>query len=1073
MSRSRLVSIIVVNYNGGPGVLEDLRALAEASFGMNAEILLVDNASEDGSPELVRRELPDVRVIDAGSNRGYAAGVNVGLREAAGDVLLILNSDVRPREGALGRLAEAASAPGSSGLVGGLVLDGRGRRCRNCFRAVPVPADILREAIFLPPRTVASQRRARGVLASEVVSGSVMALTRETLEVLGPMDEEYFLYNEDVEWCVRAARKGVGVAVALDAVFEHEGGRTTRANEGPAFAARVLSDFQYYCEAEGVDPERVRRAWRARLILRSWMYRADAVLGLLGRRSGSRRRAAICRILSRALSGFAWAPAEGAQNGHPSRLFMFPEQRARAGDTRPRVLQLIPNMEYGGAQRLVERLVAGPLSEHFRFDVLCLMHPGEIGNKLRAAGVPVHVVGMSGWRRPSEWARASDHCALFEPDLVHSHLIPADIAAHAGFGCRVPRLSTKHGVDPHFTAPVRLLERHVLKGARVLAVSDAVARAKSYLSAWGLLPAVLESPPCVPVAREQAPFFLRGDPVRLSVIGRLHALKRLDIFLEAAAELERRSPGRFAFRIIGEGAQGRALRELADSLGLREKVEFLPPVSDVACALDDTDIAVMVSDYEGLPLTVLEMLARGRIPLIRRVPGTDEALPSALERCYVDSASPVAIAEKVIEICDDPETFIGLAREGLEWVAGRSDYAEVTGRIYDELLGRAPARVRVLHLITRLIVGGAQENTIASVARVDPRRYDSCLWIGPQTGSEGSLLADARRRSLLVRVLPDLVREISLVRDMRVAVQLVLLLRRERFDIVHTHSSKAGILGRFAAHMAGVPHVVHTVHGWGFHDHMSPHLKRLYVTLERMLEPWTSRLVSVSNRTTGVGLGEGIGDESSYVLIRSGIPLDRFRPDAERGRRARAELGIAEDEVVVGSVGRLSEQKNPHDFIRMAERLSSGRGGLRFLYVGDGPLRDDIEREASEVGAGDAVLLPGIRDDVPDVLRAMDLFVLTSLWEGLPRVVLQALATGVPVVAYDTAGIREAVVEGINGHLVSPGDVEGMARRLAPLVDDASLRAEMGDRAVAGFDRSFSEDAMIRDLETLYDSLDS
>ncbi len=1073
MSRPRLVSVIVVNYNGGQRLVENLRAIADAAAAVASEVLLVDNASTDGSADQVRGLLPGVRVVDAGCNQGYAAGVNVGLREASGDVFVILNSDVIPNEDALERLTRAITAPGAPGLVGGLVLDSDGRVCSNCFRTAPTPTDIIREALFVPPRTVGRPRGGQGVRATEVISGSVMALTRDTLRTLGPMDEEYFLYNEDVEWCRRAARKGMCVGVALDAVFRHEGGLSTRANEGPAFAARVLSDFQYFCEVDGVDPATIRRAWRVRLVLRSWLYRADALAGVLGRRPGSRRRAAVYRLLARAISGFAWAPTGDGQNAHPDRLFAFPRPGAEDGAGRPHVLQLIPNMEYGGAQRLVEKLVLGPLAERFRFDVLCLTHAGSIGEKLRAAGVPVHVAGMSGWRRPADWQRASDYCALLEPDLVHSHLIPADIAAHLGFGRRVPRISTKHNIGALFGAHVRLLERIVLRGVTVLAVGDAVARAKAYLGPWGVLPAVLESPPSVPVAKEQAPFFVEGGPVRLSAVGRLHAQKRLDIFLEAAAVLERRAPGRFFFRIVGEGAEEAALRRLAASLGLGDRVEFHPPVADVAAVLDDSDIVVMVSDCEGLPLTVLEMLARGRIPLVRRVPGTDEALPSALERCYVDSASPAAVADKVIEICDDPETFIRLAREGLEWVAGRSDYAAVTRGIYDELLGRLPVRVRVLHLITRLIVGGAQENTIASVARVDPDRFDSRLWIGPQTGSEGSLLEDARRRGLLVRVLPNLVREIAPLRDLRAGLQLIALLRRERFDIVHTHSSKAGILGRFAAHVARVPHVVHTVHGWGFHDHMSHHLKRFYVVLERMLEPWTSRLVSVSNTTTMVGLEEGIGEESSYALIRSGIPLERFHPDAERGRRVRAELGIGADELVVGSVGRLSEQKNPRDFVRMAAALSSGRSGLRFLYVGDGPLRKEVERQAADLGLGDAVLMPGIRGDVPDVLRAMDVFVLTSLWEGLPRVVLQALATGLPVVAYDTAGIQEAVTEGVNGHLVAPGDVERMAGRLGPLVDDASLRAEMGERASSGFDRSFSEDAMIRDLETLYGSLDS
>jgi glycosyltransferase involved in cell wall biosynthesis len=323
----------------------------------------------------------------------------------------------------------------------------------------------------------------------------------------------------------------------------------------------------------------------------------------------------------------------------------------------------------------------------------------------------------------------------------------------------------------------------------------------------------------------------------------------------------------------------------------------------------------------------------------------------------------------------------------------------------------------------------------------------------------------------VVRVLPNLVREINPWRDALALLQLARLLRRDRFDVVHTHSSKAGILGRAAAKLARVPHVVHTVHGWGFHDRMHPRLKQMYVVLERMLEPSTSALVSVSNKTTRIGLEEGIGSPPDYRLIRSGIPLGRFSPDRGRGAEIRRRLGIAADDIVVGSVGRLSPQKNPHDFVSVAELLSRGRTGLRFVYVGDGPMRGEVEGAIESAGLSDRVLLLGVRDDVPDLLRAVDIFILTSLWEGLPRVVLQALATGVPVVAYDTAGIKEAVREGANGHLVAPGDVDGMVSKLGPLVDDPELRDRLSANAAGGFEASFTEETMIRDLEDLYAGL--
>jgi glycosyltransferase involved in cell wall biosynthesis/GT2 family glycosyltransferase len=1071
-------SVIVVNYNGGPDAAANLRRVSEL-LGGGWELVVVDNCSTDGSPDLMAREVPSARVILEPANRGYAAAVNRGLAEAEGDVLVVLNADVTPRPGALAAIADAVGANRQYALLGGVLILPDGTRSSNVARMLPRASEILREGLFLPPRRPplspdpgkAAGPAELGVVPVPAIGGAVMALHRETLAELGPMDAEYFLYNEDMEWCRRAARKGLSVGVVTAACFDHRGGGSTRLNEGPAFAARVLSDFQYFCEGEGVAPARVRRLWRVRLVFRSWLYRADALLGVIGGRSESGKRAAIYRILAGQLRMFRWSVAEGLQNGHPSRLFRFPGDAGTADDARPVVLQLIPNMEYGGAQRLVETLAAGPLSARYRFEVMCLTHAGEIGEELRARGVPVHVAGLTGWRRLADWRRAADFAALMEPDLVHSHLLPGDIAAHYGFRGRAPVLSTKHNVDPHFSRVVKAVERLVLRCVPVLAVSDAVSRAKSYLGPWGALPPVVQSPPAVGVAERPAPLFVEGEPVRLSVICRLHRQKRVDIFLRTAAELERRFPGRFTFRIVGDGSEMGSLRRLAAELGLTDTVDFAGAVSDVASELDASDIVLLLSDYEGLGLTILETLARGRVPVVRRVPGTDEALPAALSTCFVDSASPQDVAEKVLEVCGDRARFAELAREGHSWVAGRLDYSTVMGRVYEEMLPAARKRTRVLHLITRLIVGGAQENTVASVERVDPARFESQLWIGPQTGSEGSLIDDARSRGIVLRVLPNLVREINPRRDALAFFQLIRLLRRDRFDVIHTHSSKAGILGRAAARLAGVPHVVHTIHGWGFHDRMHPRLKALYVALEKMLQPGTSVLVSVSNKTTRIGLEEGIGEPSDYRLIRSGIPLSRFSPDRDRGAEIRSRLGLKADDIVVGSVGRLSPQKNPRDFVRVAGLLSRGRPNLRFVYVGDGPMRAEVEGAIESDGLSDRVLLLGVRDDVPDLLRAMDVFILTSLWEGLPRVVLQALATGVPVVAYDTAGIEEAVSEGANGYLVAPGDVDGMVSKLGALVDDPELRGRLSAAASGEFEASFTEDTMIRDLEDLYASL--
>ena len=1074
-------SVVMINYNGGESAAENARIVAGQAADEGMEFLVVDNNSSDGSDGLIRAAVPGANLVRELTNRGYAAAVNRGFGEAAGEVVIVLNADVVPQSGALRSLAEAA-LDDEFAILGGVLVDGSGVRSNNTARLLPRPADILREGLFLRPRSprpdIADARWNAGggtaTVAVPVVSGAIMAVRRNVHSKLGPMDEDFFLYREDVEWCRRARALGLKVGVATSARFSHEGGASTRQDEGPAFAARVLSDFHYFCDIEGVPERAVRRRWLVRLAFRSLLYRADASLGVLGGRPDSRRRSAIYRILYENLRRFSWSPSEG-QKCHPSRLAVFPGRVPReAGDDRPTVLFVVPDLDYGGVQRRVEFVTGGPLSRRYRFEVLCLRRSGPIGERI-SDRVAVHEVGVDRWTSPATWRRVRDYCALIEPDLVHSGTLPADVAALIGFGGRVPRVVTKVSVDRWMSPLVRLLDWAALRGAGLIyCVGDEVARVTSYLGRSGMLPAVIPNPPMIPIDEDTPAPFPEDSPVRIVCMGRLAPIKRVDVFLRLARALEDSHPGQFEFRVLGDGRERPSLEALARDLGLRDRVEFAGSVADVPRAMATADIVPLFSSGEGSPSTVMETIARGRVPVVLRAGGSVNVLPPELAECYVDRPDVGAYVEKILDIVARSGYYLERVHVAKEHLRARVRFHNATlDGFYGEALGRDDGRCRtkVLHIITRLIVGGAQENTIASVERVNTERYDSQLWIGPQTGSEGSLLADARSRGIVVRVLPNLVREINPRRDALALVQLVRLLRRGRFDIVHTHSSKAGILGRIAARIAGVPHIVHTVHGWGFHDRMNPLLKNAYATFEKVLQPWTRPLVSVSNKTTRVGLDEGIGRPDAYRLIRSGIPLTRFFPDTERGAEVRERLGLRADDIVVGSVGRLSPQKNPRDFVRVAELLLRDRENLRFVYVGDGPMRTEIERTLDSIGLSDRVLLLGVRDDVPDLLRAMDVFILTSLWEGLPRVVLQALATGLPVVAYDTAGIGEAVKEGRNGHLVEPGAVGEMVELLGRLVADASLRAAMGRAAVEELGTAFTEDGMIRDLENLYDEL--
>ncbi len=384
-------------------------------------------------------------------------------------------------------------------------------------------------------------------------------------------------------------------------------------------------------------------------------------------------------------------------------------------------------------------------------------------------------------------------------------------------------------------------------------------------------------------------------------------------------------------------------------------------------------------------------------------------------------------------------------------------------------------QISVLHPITRLIIGGAQENTMltADMHNHDAEfngRYHVTIVSGPQTGSEGSLIEEVRQRNVPLTIMPELVREINPIKDLTAVFKLRTLIKEGGYTIVHTHSSKAGLLGRWAAKMAGVPIIVHTVHGWSFHDRMPPAKLKLYVLLERFASRFSDAVVVVSPNDIEKGLEQGIGQPADYHVIRSGVELDRFGHPQVSPAEMRAQLGIPADALVVGSVTRLSLQKAPFDLADAFAEIHNKRPFTYFIIVGDGSLRPDLEARLQKLGIVDQVILTGLRRDVPELMAVFDVFVLSSLWEGLPRVLPQAMATGLPIVCTRADGSAEAVVEGENGFLVERAQPKALAEKVLLLLDNAELRQKMGENGRSRA-HTFGARKMVQDIDKLYQKL--
>lgn len=382
--------------------------------------------------------------------------------------------------------------------------------------------------------------------------------------------------------------------------------------------------------------------------------------------------------------------------------------------------------------------------------------------------------------------------------------------------------------------------------------------------------------------------------------------------------------------------------------------------------------------------------------------------------------------------------------------------------------------MRVAHVITRLILGGAQENTLFTCEDLLRQYGDNVLLItGPAIGPEGSLMDRARRSGVSLELIPAMRRAIHPWHDAVAYRQLKRVLREYNPDVVHTHSAKAGILGRAAAWSLRVPAIVHGVHGAPYHPYQSAMARGFF----RYCERWGARrchaMISVADAMTDLLVRDKIAPREKFTTIYSGMEVEPFLVSDQHRQRMRAELGFGPEVFVVGKIARLFHLKGHEYVIAAAKQVVQQRPDVRFLFVGDGLLREQFESEVRNAGLSAHFHFAGLvpPEQIPAYISAMDALVHTSLREGLARALPQALISGKPAISYDIDGAREVVITNETGVLLPPKEIDGLAAAIVRLASNRELAAQLGAEGRRRYADVFRHEHMTAQIRALYERL--
>jgi glycosyltransferase involved in cell wall biosynthesis len=733
----------------------------------------------------------------------------------------------------------------------------------------------------------------------------------------------------------------------------------------------------------------------------------------------------------------------------------------------------------GGAERSMLRLMAHAHPEPFACSVIVVAPENPAFRKaVRALGVPYH--GLS----PLDASGFYSLLRSERPEVLYVFgrfrtVAWAALARRAGVECIVA--AERSMANRWSDRLARKLDRHLVSAY----VANSEVAGRNLRAILGT-----DRPPVSVVVNGIDRTALRtgdeGAPREPSVlcVGNITPNKGQGVLLEAVRLLRMRDPRIRATLVGRDFTRGRFFRE-AERKGLAESFTAAGFVDDIGAHLARASVVVLPTLHrEGMPTSLLEAMAAGVPVVASRVGGVVEIVEDGATGLLVAPGDPRQLAGAIFRLLEDPSEALRLAGNARRYVQAHHDLSGMVDghrRAFQEALSRAgvPRSPRsrgpsiegpasVAHVTTAAI--SLRYLLLGQLLAIRDRGYAVTGVSSP--GTDVAVLA--------ARAIPHaavtMTRRFTPLSDLGSLVGLYRLMRSGGFTIVHAHNPKPGLLAQVAARLAGVPVVVNTLHGFYFHDGMGPLGRRFYVALEKIAARCSDVILSQNEEDIETAVREGIAPRERLRYLGNGIDLGRFDParlSPEARRRTRAGLGIAEHAPVVGFVGRLVAEKGVNDLLLAAREVLERIPGTRFLLVGgtDAEKPDRLTPEALERGLESALCLAGVRQDMPELYAAMDVFVLPSHREGFPRAPLEAAAMRVPCIATDIRGCRQAVSHGRTGLLVPVGEVSALAGAILTLLEDAGLAQRMGAEGRRRALREFDEQHVFKTVLAEYERL--